>query len=92
MAMVLYCSTAVSLHVKSSSIIPHLYTCSYNTINSVRDLHINLYTNILNHLDMYKKRKEKKKKIMVYKYNQNIYISCRVLSVFFITMVEYLSN
>ena len=73
--MVLYCSTAVSLHVKSSSIIQHLYT------------------NILNHLDMYKKRKEKKKKIMVYKYhNQNIYISFHVLSVFFIAMVEYLSN
>ena len=91
--MVLYCSTAVSLHVKSSSIIQHLYTCSYNTINSVRDLHIHLYTNILNHLDMYKKRKEKKKKIMVYKYhNQNIYISFHVLSVFFIAMGEYLSN
>ena len=94
MAMVLHCSTAVSLDVKSSSIIQHLYTCylcSYNIINSVRDLQINLYTNILNHLDMYKK---KKKKIMVYKYqNQNIYISFRVLSVFFfITMVEYQSN
>lgn len=93
MAMVLHCSTAVSLDVKSSSIIQHLYTCylcSYNIINSVRDLQINLYTNILNHLDMYKK----KKKIMVYKYqNQNIYISFRVLSVFFfITMVEYQSN
>lgn len=61
MAMVLHCSTAVSLDVKSSSIIQHLYTCylcSYNIINSVRDLQINLYTNILNHLDMYKKKKK----------------------------------
>lgn len=62
MAMVLHCSTAVSLDVKSSSIIQHLYTCylcSYNIINSVRDLQINLYTNILNHLDMYKKKKKR---------------------------------
>lgn len=62
MAMVLHCSTAVSLDVKSSSIIQHLYTCylcSYNIINSVRDLQINLYTNILNHLDMYKKKRKR---------------------------------